>query len=190
MNIVRLATASVPAIGVTGALLLSMHILIASNFEEPKEGEEFKIPDIVMPKREVSNNKTKPPEPPPETEEPPPELPEPEFADPDVNVDIAVAVSTSGKMDIGGIGGFKVAKVVQPKGGVQEQGVVRLKVCVDASGRVIPSSIKYAPDRDPLTTTNLALRQRAIDALRQFKFTNTSGSTGGCGFIKFTFKLK
>lgn len=90
----------------------------------------------------------------------------------------------------GGIGGFKVSKVVPPEGGVQEQGVVRLRVCVDGAGRVIPSSIKYAPDRDPLTTTNLALRQRAEDALKQFKFTNTSGSTGGCGYIKFTFKLK
>lgn len=90
----------------------------------------------------------------------------------------------------GGISGFKVAKVVQPRGGVQETGAVRLKVCVDKLGNVILSSIKYAPDRDPLTTSNIELRNRAIAALKQFKFTNTSGSNGGCGYIKFNFKLR
>ena len=90
----------------------------------------------------------------------------------------------------GNISGFKVAKIKQPNGGVQEQGVIRLKVCVDASGNVIPSSIKYSPDRDPNTSTDLRLRQRAIDAMKQFKFTNTSGSSGGCGYFSFTFKLQ
>ncbi|MDB9882950.1 hypothetical protein N8368_01770 [Bacteroidia bacterium] len=90
----------------------------------------------------------------------------------------------------GGIGGFKIAKMAQPQGGVQESGVVRLKVCVDASGNVIPSSIKYAPDRDPNTTTNLQLRKQAIAALNKFKFQNVSGSNGGCGFVNFTFKVK
>lgn len=90
----------------------------------------------------------------------------------------------------GGIGGFKVAKVAQPEGGVQEAGVIRLKVCVDASGNVIPGSIKYAPNRDPNTSTSLQLRQRAITALKKFKFTNVSGSSGGCGYINFTFKLQ
>ncbi len=89
----------------------------------------------------------------------------------------------------GGIGGFSIAAVSQPKGGVQEKGVVRLKVCVDAQGNVIPSSIKYAPDRNPETTTNLTLRQNAIDALKKFRFSNNSGSSGGCGYINFTFKL-
>lgn len=90
----------------------------------------------------------------------------------------------------GGIGGFKVAKMSQPQGGVQEAGVIRLKVCVDKNGTVIPSSIKYAPNRDPNTSTNLQLRQRAIAALKKFKFTNVSNSTGGCGYINFTFKLQ
>ena len=90
----------------------------------------------------------------------------------------------------GNISGFKVAKIKQPNGGVQEQGVIRLKVCVDASGNVIPSSIKYSPDRDPNTSTDLRLRQRALDAMKQFKFTNTSGSSGGCGYFSFTFKLQ
>jgi hypothetical protein len=91
----------------------------------------------------------------------------------------------------GGIGGFKVAKVVAPRGGVQEQGVVRLRVCVDERGNVNPGSIKHRPDRgDPLTSMNSALIARATEALKQFKFTNTSGSSGGCGYIKFTFKLK
>ena len=89
----------------------------------------------------------------------------------------------------GGIGGFSVASVAQPEGGVQDKGVVRLKVCVDAQGNVIPSSIKYAPDRNPETTTNLTLRKNAIAALNKFKFSNNSGSSGGCGYINFTFKL-
>jgi hypothetical protein len=89
----------------------------------------------------------------------------------------------------GGIGGFSIAAVTQPKGGVQEKGVVRLKVCVDELGNVIPNSIKYSPDRDPETTTNLTLRQNAITALKKFRFSNNSGSSGGCGYINFTFKL-
>lgn len=90
----------------------------------------------------------------------------------------------------GSISGFKVAKVKQPASGSQEQGVIRLRVCVDANGNVIPSEIKYAPDRDPNTSTDVGLRQRAIDAMKQFKFTNTSGSSGGCGYYTFTFKLQ
>lgn len=90
----------------------------------------------------------------------------------------------------GGIGGFKATKTVQPQGGVQEKGVIRLKVCVDARGNVIPSSIKWVPDRNPGTSTNLQLRNRAIAALKKFQFANVSGSPGGCGYINFTFKLQ
>lgn len=90
----------------------------------------------------------------------------------------------------GGIGGFKVSKIAQPQGGVQAAGVIRLKVCVDASGKVIPSSIKWVPDRNPATSTNSQLRQRATAALKKFQFTNVSGSSGGCGYINFTFKLQ
>jgi hypothetical protein len=89
----------------------------------------------------------------------------------------------------GGIGGFSIASVSQPQGGVQEKGVVRLKVCVDELGNVIPSSIKYSPDRNPETTSNLTLRQNAITALKKFKFSNNTGSSGGCGYVNFTFKL-
>lgn len=106
MNITRAAIAVVPAGAITGLLLLSMHLLIASNFEEPKEGEEFKIPDISMPERELSSDKTQKPDKPEEPEEPPPELPEPEFDNPDINVDLQISANVGAKMDIGGIGGF------------------------------------------------------------------------------------
>ena len=89
----------------------------------------------------------------------------------------------------GGIGGFSVTKVEQPRGGVQEEGLVRLKVCVDANGNVIGSTIKWDPNNDPNTTSNLALRQRAIEALKKFQFKNVSGSNGGCGHINFMFRL-
>ena len=90
----------------------------------------------------------------------------------------------------GGINGFGVLKQVQPQTGVQAKGVIRLKVCVDANGNVIPSSIKYAPNRDPNTSTNLELRKRAISAMKQFKFKNKTGSAGGCGYFSFNFKLQ
>ncbi len=54
MNLARLLTSLVPAGGVTVGLLLLMHFLIAQNLKEPEDGEEFKIPDIVMPDREIT----------------------------------------------------------------------------------------------------------------------------------------
>ncbi|PCJ67891.1 MAG: hypothetical protein COA58_01765 [Bacteroidetes bacterium] len=88
-----------------------------------------------------------------------------------------------------GLGGFKIAKIKQPKGGVQESGVVRLRICVNANGSVDQSSIKFSPSRDPNTTTNLTLRRNAIAALKQFKFSRVSGKGRECGYISFTFKL-
>ena len=107
MNVVRGISALVPAAVVTGFLILSMHLLIVSNFTEPQDAEEFKIPDIVMPDVEIETEyDIKKPDKPEEPEEPPPELPEPEFENNDVNVDLAVSANVSTKLDIGGIGGF------------------------------------------------------------------------------------
>lgn len=93
----------------------------------------------------------------------------------------------------GSIGGFKVAVKVPPRSGVQKEGAVRLRVCVDANGNVISSSIRPEPGRgtsDGLAyTTDVALVQRATEAMRKFKFTNTSGASGGCGHFTFHFKL-
>ena len=56
----------------------------------------------------------------------------------------------------GGIGGFS-AKIALPQGGVQENGKVRLYVCVDSKGNVI--SAKYRPlIGDYSTTTNSDLK--------------------------------
>lgn len=107
MNIVRLLSSLVPAGITTLCLLLLMHFLIESNMEEPKEGEEYRIPEITMDDREVSEefDKSKPDKP-EEVQEPPPEIPEPEFEAPDIDNSIAVAPKAQVKVNIGGIGGF------------------------------------------------------------------------------------
>lgn len=89
----------------------------------------------------------------------------------------------------GGIGGFS-AKIALPKGGVQENGVVRLKVCVNELGQV--NDVKYAPKRGQAgTTSNKDLISRAIYSVKKSSFTNISGSSGtNCGFITYTFKLQ
>ncbi len=89
----------------------------------------------------------------------------------------------------GGINGFRVASLVKPRGGVQENGTIRLQVCVDKAGNVIPSRIKFVLPKNPKYVSNIALKKRAIEALKQFKFQNTSGSNGGCGYIDFSFKV-
>ena len=89
----------------------------------------------------------------------------------------------------GGIGGFS-AKIALPKGGVQENGVVRLKVCVNELGQV--NDVKYAPKRGQAgTTSNKDLISRAIYSVKKSSFKNISGSSGtNCGFITYTFKLQ
>ncbi len=107
MNIVRIISSLVPAFVVTLGLLLVMHLLIESNMEEPEAGDEFKLPDITMPDRELSEEiDTSKPDKPEEVDEPPPEIPEPEFASPDIDNSIAIAPQVGVKIDIGGVGGF------------------------------------------------------------------------------------
>ena len=107
MSVARVVTSIVPAGVVTAGLLLTMHILILQNLEEPSEGKEFKIPDITMPEREITTEyDTRKPDKPEAPDEPPPELPEPEFENLDADTSIAVAPSLDAKLNIGGIGGF------------------------------------------------------------------------------------
>ncbi|WNO08859.1 energy transducer TonB [Teredinibacter sp. KSP-S5-2] len=107
MNIARLFSSIIPAAIVTSGLLLLMHVLILRNMTEPEDGPEFKIPEIVMPEREISTEyDTSKPEKPDEPEEPPPELPEPEFESPNVDTALVVAPKVSTDIKIGGIGGF------------------------------------------------------------------------------------
>jgi outer membrane transport energization protein TonB (TC 2.C.1.1.1) len=84
-----------------------MHFLILRNMTEPQEAEEFKIPDITMPEREITTEyDTRKPDKPDEPEEPPPDLPEPEFDNPDVNTEISFAPQIDTGVQIAGIGGF------------------------------------------------------------------------------------
>ena len=89
----------------------------------------------------------------------------------------------------GGIGGFS-AKIALPQGGVQENGTVRLRVCVNESGQV--TDIKHAPKRSQAgTTSNRDLISRAIYSVKKSSFKNISGSSGtNCGYITYTFKLQ
>ncbi|WP_239923548.1 energy transducer TonB [Agaribacterium haliotis] len=103
----RIISSAIPAVIVTMGLLLTMHLLIASNMTEPKEVEEFKIPEITMDNREVSEEfDTAKVEKPEEVEEPPPEIPEPEFEAPDIDNSIAIAPEVGVKVNIGAVGGF------------------------------------------------------------------------------------
>lgn len=88
----------------------------------------------------------------------------------------------------GGIGGFKVRDYVKPEGGVQKNGIVSLKVCVDANGNVTSVS-KNPKFRDINMTNDPELVARATTALRKFKFTNVTGAQSGCGYVNFTFKV-
>ncbi len=107
MIITRSMIAAVPAALVAGTLLLFMHLLIKSNMSKPEETEDFKIPDIVMPERDISTEyDTRKPDKPDEPEEPPPEFPEPEFENPDISVDFQIGDIGGGKPNIGAIGGF------------------------------------------------------------------------------------
>ena len=107
MILTRSFIAALPAAVVAGSLLLFMHLLIKSNLTQPDETEEFSIPDIVMPDREISTEyDTRKPDKPDEPEEPPPEFPEPEFENPDISIDLQIADIGAGKLKIAGIGGF------------------------------------------------------------------------------------
>ena len=107
MNFARLFTSFLPAAVVTGGLVTLMHVLILTNMEDPKETEEFKIPEIIMPDREITTEyDTRKPDKPDEPDEPPPELPEPEFESPDLDTNISIAPNTNLQLNIQGIGGF------------------------------------------------------------------------------------
>jgi len=107
MSAARLIISLVLSFVVTGALLLMMHLLIASNLTPPEEGEEFKIPDITMDNREVREEfDTAKVEKPDEAEEPPPDVPEPEFDSPDLDNTISIAPKVGVKVNVGGLGGI------------------------------------------------------------------------------------
>lgn len=107
MSAARFITSLIPAAAITGGLVFFMHTLINQNYEEPEEGDEYKIPDITMPEREISTEyDTRKPDKPEEIEEPPPELPEPEFENPNVDMSVAIKPNMNQPIKMGGLGGF------------------------------------------------------------------------------------
>lgn len=88
----------------------------------------------------------------------------------------------------GGIGGFQIKNYVKPEGGVQKNGIVSLKVCVDKNGNVT-SVTKNSKFRNINMTNDPELVERATVALRKFKFTNVTNAQSGCGFVNFTFRV-
>lgn len=108
MNLARFITALLPALGVTLGLLLLMHILISANLKAPDDVVEIKIPDIVMPERQIETQyDTSKPDKPDEPEEPPPELPEPDYQPVDLSdSSVSIAMNMDSNIQIGGIGGF------------------------------------------------------------------------------------
>lgn len=107
MSFIRIVSSLIPAVIVTMGLFLLMHFLIESNMKEPEAGNEFKIPDITMAKREVSEEfNTEAPDKPDEVEEPPPDIPEPEFESQSIDNSLSVAPKVNVKINIGGVGGF------------------------------------------------------------------------------------
>ncbi|PCK08223.1 MAG: energy transducer TonB [Alteromonadaceae bacterium] len=107
MIAIRLIASLVLAAGVTFGLLFSMHMLIKQNLEEPGEGKAYKIPDITMPDREITNvYDTAKPDKPDDPDEPPPELPEPEFENLELDNSISVSTTIDRAPRIGAIGAF------------------------------------------------------------------------------------
>jgi TonB family protein len=68
----------------------------------------------------------------------------------------------------------------------QEQGVVRVKICVDSDGRVVEAT----PTQSGSTTTSGTLRSAAQKAALQWRFAASPGSDKECGWIDFNFRLK
>lgn len=122
MGMARYLTAGGLGLAVTLGLLLLMHILIQTNVKGPGEVIEFKVPDIVMPQREIETQyDVSKPQKPDEVEQAPPDLPEPEFDTPDVsNEGISIQPQMDGKPTITGPAGFGDGEmipltVVQPE---------------------------------------------------------------------------
>lgn len=105
MSFARFMTAGALALVVTLSLLLLMHILIQTNLGKQPEGTKYKIPEIVMPDREIKTEfDVSKPDKPEEAEEPPPDIPEPDFDTPEMTNDtIAIAAPQTQGPSIGGL---------------------------------------------------------------------------------------
>lgn len=108
MSMVRFIFSGALAAVVTAALVLLMHVLIQTNINAPEQGRKYKVPDIVMPEREITTEyDTSKPERPDEIDEPPPEMPDMEFEVPETsNEGISINGPKIDKPKVAGPGGF------------------------------------------------------------------------------------
>lgn len=108
MSMVRFIFSGALAAVVTAALVLLMHVLIQTNIQAPGEVKQYKIPDMVMPDREIMTEyDTSKPDRPDEVDEPPPEMPEMDFDVPETsNEGINIVGPKIDKPKVAGPGGF------------------------------------------------------------------------------------
>ena len=159
MFFARLLPAGALGLGVTLGLLLLMHVLIQSNNKGPAEVTEYRIPEIVMPDREIKTEyDTSKPDKPEEIDEQPPEIPEPEFADAEASADsVNIRPDFKGqKIEIAGIGmggsgdmiPLTVIQPDYPRRALQrgKEGYCTVEFTVSASGTTRDAFIVDCPD--------------------------------------------
>ncbi len=158
MSIVRLVPAAVLAVVVTLGLLMLMHILIQNDIRGPGEVSTYKIPEIVMPDREIKTEfDTSKPDRPEELDEPPPDIPEPEFDNQEVsNESLNIQPAFDKKIEIGGIsmssGEMIPLTVIQPdypRRALQrgKEGYCTVEFTVSAAGTTKDPVVVDCPDR-------------------------------------------
>lgn len=158
MSLVRFLAAGAMALAVTVGLILLMHILIQTNIKAPEQGKEYKVPDIVMPEREIETEyDTSKPEKPEEPDQPPPEVPKPDFDTPDAtNEGISISQPQMDKPTIQGPGGFGDGEMIPltvvqpeyPRRAAQRgtEGYCTIEFTVSAAGTTKDAFVADCPD--------------------------------------------
>lgn len=158
MSFARYLTAGAMALAVTLGLLLLMHVLIQADMKGPEDVKEYRVPDIVMPNREIETEfDVSKPEKPDEPDEAPPDIPEPEFDAPETGNDgISLRPEFGGRPDISGPGGFgdgdmiplTVIQPTYPRRATQRgiEGYCTVEFTVSAGGSTKDAFIADCPD--------------------------------------------
>lgn len=197
MGFARYLTAGAMAVAVTLGLLLLMHVLIQTNIQGPGQSKEYKVPDIVMPDREIETEfDTSKPEKPEEPDQPPPDIPEPEFDTPEMTSEaIKIKPAFDGDLSISGPGGFgdgdmiplTVVQPDYPRRAAQKgtEGFCQIKFTVTASGATANPEVDDCPDSvfesaSIKATSRLKFKPRVVDGV--------AVDVPGVAY-KFTFKM-
>lgn len=180
MSLVRFLAAAAMALAVTVGLILLMHILIQTNIKGPGEVKEYKIPDIVMPDREIETEyDTSKPDKPEEPDEAPPDMPDPDFDTPDAtNEGLALGQPMLDRPTIEGPGGFGDGEMIPltvvqpdyPRRAAQRgtEGYCTVEFTVSAAGTTKDAFIADCPDgvfeRSSLRTAErIKYKPRVVD---------------------------